>query len=93
MAVISYKYPHCDGDLRFDPGTQKYKCEYCFSEFDQETLDAMKPDAATEQTVAEEHPGEEAQEGQAAKDNAVIYSCPSCGAEIVTDETTAATFC
>ncbi len=24
---------------------------------------------------------------------AVIYTCPSCGAEIVTDETTAATFC
>lgn len=27
------------------------------------------------------------------KDNAVLYSCPSCGAEIVTDQTTAATFC
>ena len=26
-------------------------------------------------------------------ENAVLYSCPSCGAQIVTDETTAATFC
>ncbi len=29
-------------------------------------------------------------EGEA---QAVVYTCPSCGAEIVTDETTAATFC
>lgn len=93
MAVISFKCPNCDGDLRFDPGTQKYKCEYCFSEFDQETLDAMKPDAATEQTVVEEHPEKETETGQTAQEKAVIYSCPSCGAEIVTDETTAATFC
>lgn len=27
------------------------------------------------------------------RQTAVIYTCPSCGAEIVTDETTAATFC
>ena len=26
-------------------------------------------------------------------EQAVVYTCPSCGAEIVTDETTAATFC
>ena len=31
--------------------------------------------------------------GSAGQGSAVVYSCPSCGAEIVTDETTAATFC
>ena len=29
MAVISFKCPNCDGELIFDPSTQKYKCEYC----------------------------------------------------------------
>ena len=43
MAVISFKCPNCDGELIFDPSTQKYKCEYCFSLFSQEELDAMKP--------------------------------------------------
>ena len=28
MAVISFKCPNCDGELIFDPETQKYKCEY-----------------------------------------------------------------
>lgn len=41
--------------------------------------------AETEQTVGEQ---ESEPEGEA-----VYYSCPSCGAEIVTDATTAATFC
>lgn len=33
-------------------------------------------------------PGDETQQ-----EEAVIYTCPSCGAEIITDRTTAATFC
>ncbi len=32
-------------------------------------------------------------ESSETQERAVIYSCPSCGAEIVTDATTAATFC
>ena len=48
MAVISFKCPNCDGELIFDPSTQKYKCEYCFSLFSQEELDAMKPAQTTE---------------------------------------------
>lgn len=43
MSVISYKCPNCDGELIFDPKTQKYKCEYCFSLFSQEELEAMTP--------------------------------------------------
>ena len=43
MAIISFKCPNCDGELIFDPATQKYKCEYCNSLFTQEELDAMKP--------------------------------------------------
>ena len=42
MAVISFKCPNCDGELIFDPATQKYKCEYCVSTFTQEELDNME---------------------------------------------------
>lgn len=111
MAVISFKCPNCDGELIFDPATQKYKCEYCDSLFSQEELDAMKPAAAAEQEdvytgaagsgVTEtdtEDPGNavDASEGKIVdgeQQEAVCYTCPSCGAEIVTDATTAATFC
>lgn len=92
MAVISFKCPNCDGELIFDPATHKYKCEYCASLFSQEELDAMKPAESTErEKEPREYSGERTREEQGGE--AVCYSCPSCGAEIITDATTAATFC
>lgn len=105
MAVISFKCPNCDGELIFDPPTQKYKCEYCASMFSQEELDAMNPASAAEKQEDatndwQEEAGDATENGKndAADDKqgngeAVYFSCPSCGAEIVTDATTAATFC
>lgn len=98
MSVISFKCPNCDGELVFEPSSGKYKCEYCFSLFTQEELDAMKPaeteeqpkEQETEQETDAEQTGGEKEE---ADGEAVVYSCPSCGAQIVTDETTAASFC
>lgn len=97
MAVISFKCPNCDGELIFDPSTQKYKCEYCNSLFSQEELDAMQP--ATEGEKNAQTDGSQGTQrdtkGNAAENEgeAVCYTCPSCGAEIMTDQTTAATFC
>lgn len=92
MAVISFKCPNCDGELLFDPGTGKYKCEYCYSFFSQEELDAMKQDMDSKEEPAKEQNTSDTAENSTEQD-AVIYSCPSCGAQIVTDDTTAATFC
>lgn len=98
MAAISFKCPNCGGDLRFDPATQSYKCEYCISTFSQEELEAANPqakEADAPQGAPEKMRSAARQERQsnAADGDAVVYSCPSCGAEIVTDATTAATFC
>lgn len=100
MAVISYKCPNCDGELVFDPVGQNYKCEYCISSFSLAELEALTPDTTSEQTVEVEQniETENSQTSEVTEQNngsqeAVIYSCPSCGAEIVTDSTTAATFC
>lgn len=80
MAAITLKCPNCGGDLRFDPEKQNYRCEYCLSEFAQEQVEQMEKVEPEEQQAPDEPA-------------AVCYTCPSCGAEIVTDETTAATFC
>lgn len=99
MAVVSYKCPNCGGDLRFSPNTQKYECEYCFSDFSQEELEALKPAEGKEEKIEsyEETSEGESPEAESEKTEeqaeAMFYQCPSCGAEIVTDETTAATFC
>lgn len=99
MSVISFKCPNCDGELIFDPASGAYKCEYCGSKFTQEELDAMKP-AEEQEKPASSMDGSQAsentdvtQEEKKTEEEAVIYTCPSCGAQIVTDATTAATFC
>lgn len=97
MSAISYKCPNCGGDLRFDPSSQKYKCEYCISLFSQEELEAANPQASKEKDEAphmhSRQRAQEASQGSGGEQGAVVYACPSCGAEIVTDATTAATFC
>lgn len=108
MATVSIKCPNCGGELIFDPKSQKYKCEYCGSDF---ALDEIR----TVETTTQQNPGMEQDDpetaGQKAQQmaaseeaarsgeettadaSAVVYTCPSCGAQIVTDQTTAATFC
>ena len=96
MGAVSYKCPNCGGDLQFDPAGQQYKCEYCGSVFTQQELDAMQPPEGSEQQGFAEESAQTEDDGfsePSGMGQAVIYSCPSCGAEIVTDETTAATFC
>lgn len=78
MGSITYKCPNCDGGLEFDPESQKFKCGYCLSGFTEEELKKLAPDRShTDKNEA----------------SIMLYSCPSCGAELVTDETTASTFC
>lgn len=89
MATISYKCPNCGGGLQFNPAKQNYQCEFCMSDFSQQQLAELQPDVQPEQIVSDL-----GGEGKSQHQNqALLYSCPSCGAEIVTDETTAATFC
>lgn len=81
MSTVSIKCPNCGGGLQFDPAAQNYECEYCLSKFTQEELEKIAPEAAPEKEDGMSEP------------EPVVYLCPSCGAEIVTDETTAASFC
>lgn len=87
MSVITYKCPNCDGGLVFDPESGSYVCEYCLSKFTEEELAVGK-----EKEKANE-PENTTEQNKHTEGAAVVYHCPSCGAEIVTEETTAATFC
>lgn len=92
--IHEYKCPCCGGAISFDSTKQKMKCPYCDNEFDLETLenydhelnDQMPDDMQWDSTA-----GSEWQEGEA--DGLRVYSCSSCGGEIVCDENTAATSC
>jgi len=81
MDVVSYKCPKCSASLSFNIDKQKWVCEYCNSEF---TKDDLNEFDAEKSHVTHDDGYEE---------NAMAYVCPSCGAKIVTDKNTAATFC
>lgn len=90
MSAITYKCPNCGGGLVFDPKTQRYTCEYCLSDFSQKDLDHLEPDPR-EGDAAETSSEEDIFSGETG--DALTYTCPSCGAQIATSKTTAATFC
>ncbi len=85
--VLTHHCPNCGGPLTFNPSDQKFHCDYCLSIFtveDIEKFEAKSADsAATESAETAESPGSEVD----------LFLCPSCGAQIVTDHTTAATYC
>ena len=101
MSVVSIKCPNCGGELVFEPSSQNYVCPYCNSSFTQAELDRMLEQSGhgEDRKEAETQTGPDAggrpeteySDSQPGEGN--LYSCPSCGAQIVTDETTAATFC
>lgn len=94
--ILEYECPCCGGKVEFDSQLQKMKCPYCDSTFDMEAMKAH--DEALEQEQQPEAPDDEWEtEKQQFLDEEKaglrIYKCNSCGGEILTDDTTAATHC
>ena len=72
-----YECPNCAGNLKFNIARQQLHCEYCDTQVDPYSFHKEKD-------AGEEPPGEY---------EATVFTCPQCGGEIVSEDTTAATFC
>lgn len=105
--ITNYQCPSCTGPLHFGSESGVLECDYCGSRYSVEDIEHMfaeknahAEDASREKEEMREHL-EQAQwdmdsagsdwgeEGE----NLHAYNCPSCGAELVCEETTAATAC
>lgn len=101
MATVNYKCPNCGGPLKFNPDKQMFSCEYCLSDFTEEKIQQLYAEKEAKESQAEkqEKKSQKKRAEQKANDTnkedeeAVIYTCPSCGAEVVTTASTAATTC
>lgn len=92
--VIEYKCPCCNAGLVFRGNTQKLKCEYCDNSFDLDTVRAFNEDNQEQaETKIEWDNNTHVQWTEDEHAKIRSYQCPSCGGEILTDETTAASFC
>lgn len=97
-AITSYQCPACNGPLHYDPKLQKLKCDNCGSVFTTEEIDHFyeKKNAEAvgfDEEKAQNDTSETSQWTDTEARNLRAYNCPSCGAKLITDATTAATSC
>ena len=106
--ITNYQCPACTGPLHYVGASGKLECDYCGSKYSVQEIEALyreKDEAAAAQQAevqAQEAAAQaETEESEwtaggsnwAADPNIRIYNCPSCGAELILDATTAATSC
>ena len=103
--VTNYKCPTCTGPLHFVGASGKLECDYCGSSYSVEEIEALYQEkdkqAAQAAAKAEQKAATQSDEGEWtqpegadwAEPGMKSYTCPSCGAELICDETTAATSC
>lgn len=98
--ALDNKCPGCGAPIFFNPKLNKWKCAYCNSEY---TLKEMQKfnNASNEKyngdTKEEKVEKEEVKKNRLPKEKDhtvyISHKCKNCGAEIVADEQTSATFC
>ena len=97
--LLDYKCPNCGGALAFDTARQKMKCPFCDSTFEMseleqkdEVLDQQPPENAVTEDKFDWNTDADT-DWQGEDENMSVFSCKSCGGEIVGDANTAATSC
>lgn len=89
--TLEYKCPCCNAGLSFAPGSRKLTCSYCDNTFDLDTVVAYSEgQQGREDAFQWDH---ETQPEWVEESSLHGFQCPSCGGEIVTEDTTAASFC
>ncbi len=83
-STLTYQCPNCGAGLEFDAEKQRFACEFCLSEFTETQAREANSEAEQKKRAAAE------EEYNASLNE---YECPSCGAQVVADEHTAASFC
>ena len=104
--VTEYKCPACTAPLHFSEETGRLECDYCGSSFSVEEIESLSAEKEQQAAEAFEKAAAEAKadvrdwDGPAGSDSwgadsahLKTYRCPSCGAELICDEATAATSC
>lgn len=90
--ITEYVCINCGGSIAYDAASGKMKCDYCSSTYSMEEVKAYY--AKENQTNAEQDGTKAAENSWGdALDSMKAYKCKACGAEIVCEETTAATSC
>ncbi len=93
MSTLTYKCPSCGAPLVYQGDTQTLDCNSCGNSFSGETV--RKVSEIDSQSGKNDTSWDMQNDGytQQEAERTRTFSCTSCGAELVTDETTVATNC
>lgn len=90
MKTVDHKCPSCNASINYNPKDKNWVCEYCGSKFTLEELKANEENFEHTKVSDSKELMENSEEENVEMD---VYHCQDCGAEIVADKNTAATFC
>lgn len=92
--VIEYKCPCCNAGLLFSSQVQQLKCEYCDNTFEIGTVRAYNESQSDQPSDFFSWETGDQREWTESEQTALnAFQCPACGGEILTEDTTSATFC
>lgn len=96
--VTNYQCPACTGPLHFSAKSGKLKCDYCGRTYDAAVIEQLYADKEKTASAKKTEPQWNAADAggtwtEEEKARMRAYTCPSCGAELICDDTTAATSC
>lgn len=91
MKTVNHKCPNCDANLNYNPKNKNWVCDYCGSKF---TLDELKANEANYKSTSVAKSEELKKDNSNKKQQEIDeYICEDCGAKIIADKNTSATFC
>lgn len=103
--ITTYQCPACTGPLHFVGESGKLECDYCGKTYDVAEIEQLfREKEAASAAVQQKAEAEQDRQRDAAEEMGIpwdgpeaagmkSYNCPSCGAELLCDATTAATSC
>ena len=105
--ITNYQCPACTGPLHFNGASGRLECEYCGNSYSTEEMEALYAEKEEQASKAFEKEEEQRQEQEenfwdtssvnddwgSDEENMRAYQCPSCGAELICDASTAAGSC
>lgn len=89
----NYKCVACGADIFFKPELQKWKCDYCQSIFEKADLETHLQEEEERERKRREALGLSQSTRAEIQEELDTYHCENCGAEIIGENDTVATFC
>ncbi|MCR5484504.1 MAG: hypothetical protein K6F09_02805 [Clostridiales bacterium] len=90
-SLVEYQCPNCGGAIRFDAAAQSFRCDSCGNVYTEAQLAGY--DEAIKNAEKASHYDWHSDGAEEELEGMKKYSCESCGAEIIADDTTAASEC